>query len=133
MNLMQCPTCGYESIADEAVFCPHCRHQFRELESDVVFETPHFPPMDHRVRTPGTDEKLSKREIHMIQIQLIQPAVLIMIAVGAVLYAGIGPVQGMAITLSSIEIRYGGFLCIVTGAVIAWFFYRISLYRIEAS
>lgn len=128
---MQCPACGYETVPEEAVFCPHCRHRFQEPELDVSFRTPRFKPkpVPYHCRD---DDRLSGREIRKIQIQLLQPAVLVMIALAAGLYLAVGRIQDLTFSSSFFEIRYGGLLCLVTGALLAWIFYRIALWWIQS-
>ena len=132
---MQCPICGYEGIAEEAVFCPHCRHQFRELEYEVFFDNSTSPCIRYSEQlvnpwlTPFTG-----KEIRQMEIQLYLPAILLMLSLAVVLYVSIGRIPELyRHGLFGVEIRYGGFLCLFIGALIGWIFYRIALYRIESS
>ena len=70
-------------------------------------------------------------QVRQIQVGLLQPALLVMLATAAVLYLASGRIADLAVWVSSVEIRYGGFLCLLAGAIIGWIFYRIMLHRIE--
>lgn len=126
---MQCPTCGYEGIAEESVFCPQCRHQFREPEYEVIFDNPPPAPAPRQARKPAA-EPFTGKEIRQMQVQLLQPALLLMLSLAAVLYLSSPRIPELAATVSSVEIHYGGFLSLLVGAVVAWIFYRVVLYRI---
>ena len=129
---MQCPICGYEGIDEEACFCPHCRYQFIEPEPDAIFESPVlYEPPRHQTGTSKAEGRFSKKEIHQMEVQLLQPAILLMIVIAAVSYLAFGQMPQLAVRISSVEIPYGGFLSLFVGAVIAWVFYRITLYRIQ--
>lgn len=127
---MQCPACGYDGIAEEAVFCPHCRHQFQEQEPDVIFESPPVykpeQPEEHAV----SGDLFVENQVRQIRAQLLQPALLVMLSTAAILYLASGRINELAVTVAAVEIRYGGFLCLLAGAIIGWFFYRIMLYRL---
>jgi hypothetical protein len=126
---MQCPTCGYESIAGEAVFCPQCRHQFREPEYELIFDSPPHPVPEQRGSRKADGDIFTKKEIRQMQVQLLQPAILVMLSLAAALYLSIGRISELSVTVSSLEIRYGGLLSLVTGAIFAWIFYRVVIYR----
>jgi hypothetical protein len=128
---MQCPICGYEGIAEEACFCPHCRYQFLEPESEIFESPPHFTQQRWAGTTTPADGRFSKKEIHQMEIQLLQPAILLMLAIAAVSYIAIGRMPELAVRISTVEIPCGGFLSLFIGAVIAWIFYRIVLFRIQ--
>jgi hypothetical protein len=129
---MQCPTCGYESIAEEAFFCPQCRHQFREPEYEVFFDNAPHPVPEHRVSCKADADMFTKKEIRQMQVQFLQPAFLVMLSVAVVLYFSTPRISELALMVSSVEVRYGGLLCLFIGAVFAWIFYRVVLYRITS-
>jgi hypothetical protein len=128
---MQCPTCGYEGIAEEACFCPNCRYQFRVPENDVVFDSSPPDGMDYYSPRARDSGKLTKKEIRILEIQLLQPAFLLMLALTVVFYTASSRIAELSFMVSSTEIRYGGFLCFGAAAVIAWIVYRILVYLIE--
>jgi hypothetical protein len=128
---MECPACGYDGIAEEALFCPHCRHKFQELEFDEMFESPPVyepeQPEEHGV----SGDLFVENQVRQIQVQLLQPAILVMLSTAAVLYLASGRIADLAVTVAAYEIRYGGFLCLLAGAIVGWIFYRIVLLRIR--
>jgi hypothetical protein len=77
---MQCPDCGYD-VDDAAVFCPQCRYHFQETDEAPVVPDTTIP--DTPVRYGEIDESifeerqktLSDKELRMLKIQLLQPAV----------------------------------------------------------
>jgi hypothetical protein len=129
---MQCPACGYDGIAEEASFCPNCRHPFRETESDVIFESPPQYLPEPRPARKSPKEKLTRKEMLQFEVQLLQPAVILMLALAAVFYLSSGRIAELSVSVLSSEIRYGGVLCLIAGAVIAWIFYRIMLWRVQS-
>lgn len=128
---MQCPICGYEGIAEEACFCPHCRYQFLEPDSEIFESPPHYPPQRWAGTTTPADGRFSKKEIHQLEVQLLQPAIILMLTFAVVFYIAIGRMPELAVRVSSVEIPYGGIISLLVGAIIAWIFYRITLYRIQ--
>jgi hypothetical protein len=128
---MQCPACGYDPVDDEAWFCPNCRYQFRGPEPGETGErSPPYEPEPEAWQERDGDAG-GIPGIRGIQVQLLQPALMVMLASAAILYLASGQVAGLAFTFASFEIRYGAFLCLVTGAIIGWIFYRIVLFRIR--
>jgi hypothetical protein len=128
---MQCPACGYDAIPEEACFCPHCRYQFQVPENDMLFESlPSSVPAGRHCCTPA-DTKFTRKERRTLEVIALQPAVLLMLAVAVIIYTASGRIAELSVTAGTIEIRYGGFACLLAGAVIAWIFYRIVLYRAE--
>jgi hypothetical protein len=77
------------------------------------------------------DELFVAIQARQIQVQLLQPALLVMLATAGALYLAGGRIADLAVTVSSFEIRYGIFLCLFIGAITGWIFYRIMLRRIE--
>jgi hypothetical protein len=130
---MQCPACGYEGIAEDVVFCPHCRYQFREVGEDIYFEDLPSPAYPARHECAMTDQKLSKKEIQLAKIQLLQPVVILILVIAGALYLSSPRVGQLSIMVSTLEIFYGSILCLVTGAVIAGIFYLVVAHRIGRS
>jgi hypothetical protein len=129
---MQCPFCGYDSIADEASFCPQCRYQFREPEQDVTFDTPPSYTARSKSGRKPSGEKFSKKELVELEVRLLGPAVLLMLALAMVFYFSSGRIVELTVPLASEEIRIGGLLSLFVGAVFAWIFYRFMLYRVQS-
>ena len=127
---MQCPACGYDNIADEVCYCPHCRHRFLEPDDEIFENTPSYeaePPAG----LTDLGDLFVENQVRQIRVGLLQPAILVMLATAAVLYLSSARIAGLAVSVSTFEIRYGGFLCLLAGAITGWIFYRIVLRRIE--
>ena len=94
---MQCPDCAYE-VNDTAIFCPRCRFQFRETDTPPVVPGTTIPD------TPGHDAKsdesffeetqkaFSGKELRMLEIQLLQPAILVVLVISLCMYTVISTV-----------------------------------------
>ncbi|HII99709.1 MAG TPA: hypothetical protein HA272_10775 [Methanoregula sp.] len=129
---MQCPACGYDGIAEEVCFCPHCRYQFRALVPEAASDNSMLFEPEPVAGPADAGDLFVEIQARQIQIQLLQPALLVMLATAGALYlAGGGRIADLAVTVSTFEIRYGIFLCLLAGAIIGWIFYRIMLRRIE--
>lgn len=126
---MQCPACGYDGISEEALFCPHCRHRFLEPD-DEIFENPPVYEPEHSAEYADMGDLFAENQVRQIRAQLLQPALIVMLSTAAILYLSSGRIAELAVTVAAFEIRYGGFLCLVAGAIIGWIFYRIALHRI---
>jgi hypothetical protein len=128
---MQCPACGSD-IDEDVVFCPHCRYQFGVPEDDVIFEN----APDPSPRTPafgGSDKRFSAKEIRFAKVLLLQPVILLTIAIAGALYLASPRIGQMSIMVSAMEIFYGGALCLVAGAVVAGIIYLVIAYRLGRS
>jgi hypothetical protein len=127
---MQCPSCGYDGIADDACFCSHCRYQFREPETEAIFEQIPSPRLQHPAEYRLSDSSTRQRT-RRLEVMLIQPAVLLMIFFTVVFYVSLGRIAELTFSVASLEVRYGGFVCLLAGTILAWIFYRLMLMRIE--
>ena len=131
MESMQCPFCGSEGIAEDVVFCPHCRYQFRQPEPGPVSVAHEETfPAEPGNRSPER-ETFAPGEVRLLEVMVLQPAVLLMIFIATALYLTIGQIPGLVMNVSGAEVRYGGVLCFIAGAFVAWVFYRVILLRIR--
>jgi hypothetical protein len=128
---MQCPACGSDGVAEDVVFCPHCRYQFRQPEEDRVYENQPAPVS--YVHTGVSDQKFTKKELQLAKIQLLQPFILLTIAVAGAFYLSSPQIGQMSITLSNREIFYGSILSLISGAVVAAIFYLVITFRLGRS
>ena len=126
---MQCPSCGYENIAPGAVFCPNCRFQFRPQEPDPVAPLYEPIPADEYPLDPDTSAPVD--ETRLIEVLLLEPALILMIFTTGALWFALGGIANLAVTVSGVEVRYGGAICLLGGILTAWIFYRISLWRLH--
>jgi hypothetical protein len=126
---MQCPACGSEGIDEDVVFCPHCRYQFRVSDDDVVFEN---QPVYGSPRRSGgiADQRFSKKELRLAKVQLLQPTFILAIALAGALYLSSPRISQMSVTVASMDIYFGGVLCLVLGALVAAIFYFVVAYRL---
>jgi hypothetical protein len=130
---MQCPSCGYDGIAEEVVFCPHCRYQFRVTDDDIIFENPPDHPARITYDTLHPDRKFSEADIRLAKLQLLQPAILLMIATAGALYLSTPRIAQMSIVVSGTDVFYGSILCLILGAATAGIFYLVLAWRIRKS
>jgi hypothetical protein len=123
--------CGHGGIADDACFCPSCRHQFRQPEPDVTFDQyPQVVPPYAHDPAPGPEPAVPGTG-HILDALLLQPAVLVMIFVAAVTYLTIGSLSQFSVTLAGAEFRLAGVVSLGIGVIVAWIFYRFMLVRME--
>jgi hypothetical protein len=128
---MQCPACGYDGIDEGAFFCPNCRHQFREPENDVYFDRPENDATVADDYCQYGAPVFTEKEIRRIEVQLLQPAILVMLVTAAALYLTIGQVPVLAVHAGGFEIHTGGLVSFFAGVIAGWIFYRVALYRVE--
>ncbi|MDD1683521.1 MAG: zinc-ribbon domain-containing protein [Methanoregula sp.] len=127
---MQCPDCGYE-VDDTAVFCPHCRFQFRDTDDrPVVPGTPVDTPV-HDVRIDEsifeqTPQTFSDRELKQLEVQLLAPAVLIVLIISLFTYTVISTVPFIPITLAGLNFGVIGIICLVCGLVAGMVFFILA-------
>ena len=139
---MQCPNCGYE--ADEAsVFCPQCRFQFRDvidvpaqtgdtfidlpergmIADDAIFEEP---------QPAGTHQVFTAKEIRQMEVQLMQPAILIILIISLVTYSLIMSIPFIPVTIAGLEFGITGIICLACGLFFGMvFFFLVRKYLVK--
>ena len=133
---MQCPDCGYE-VDNAAVFCPQCRFQFQETD-DAPFPDPSIP--DTPVQDREMDESIfeerqktfSDKELRMLEVQLMQPAVLVVLVIALITYTLIGTIPFIPLTIAGLNFGITGILCLACGilaGIVFFFFFRRSLLK----
>jgi hypothetical protein len=132
---MQCPDCGYE-VDNSAVFCPQCRFQFRDTDNRPAVPGTTFP--DTPVHDVGIDESIfeqtpqafSDKELRQLEVQLLAPAVLIVLIISLFTYAVISTVPFIPITLAGLNFGVTGIICLAFGlfaGIVFFFLVRRSL------
>jgi len=131
---MQCPDCGYE-VDNAAVFCPQCRFQFQETDDapfpgTAIPDTPvHEGEMDESI-FEDSPKTFSDKEIRMLEVQLMQPAVLVVLVIALVTYTLIGTIPFIPLTIAGLNFGITGILCLACGilaGIVFFFFFRRSL------
>jgi hypothetical protein len=122
---MQCPDCGYE--ADEAsVFCPQCRFQFRDIieepapYTDTIIDLPERGVIADEnildeVQPAGLQRMFSDRELVQLQVQLITPAVLVVLILSLLTYTVISAVPFVPLTIAGLDFGITGIICLACG------------------
>ena len=131
---MQCPDCGYE-VDNAAVFCPQCRFQFQETEDAPFPDTtiPDAPVYDREMDESIFEESqktFSDKELRMLEVQLMQPAVLVVLVISLVTYTLIGTIPFIPLTIAGLNFGITGILCLACGilaGMVFFFFSRRSL------
>jgi hypothetical protein len=139
---MQCPDCGYE--ADEAsIFCPQCRFQFRDIievpaqTGDTFIDLPERGTIadDDIFEEPspaGTQTAFTAKEIRQMEVQLIQPAILIVLIISLVVYSLIGSIPFIPVTIAGLDFGIAGIICLACGlfsGIVFFFLVRRSLVK----
>jgi hypothetical protein len=134
---MQCPDCGYD-VDDAAVFCPQCRFRFQETD-DTAF-VPATPLPEGRVNNTETDESIfeekqkafSSKELRILDLQLIQPAILVVLVISLFVYTLISAIPFIPLTIAGLNFGVTGILslaCGILAGMIFFFFLRRSLQK----
>jgi hypothetical protein len=117
---MQCPDCGYE-VDDAVVFCPQCRYQFREAQESGCQEIQTEDPLFEDKPTG-----FSEKELRQLEVQLLQPALFLVVVVSAGLYLLISPLQLFTIYLSGLSIALGAGLSFLIGIAAGLLFFFLA-------
>lgn len=128
---MQCPFCGSDGLAGDVVFCPHCRYQFRPVDPVAGEESRDsgvLPVQDYCGAPPGPEPE---GEARIPEVLLIQPAILFMIFIAVVVYTVIGSLPAFGVRIAGSVVNMAGLVCLLTGAISAWAFYRLMLARLR--
>ena len=133
---MQCPDCGYE-VDNAAVFCPQCRFQFQETEDAPFPDTtiPDAPVYDREMDESIFEESqktFSDKELRMLEVQLMQPAVLVVLVISLVTYTLIGTIPFIPLTIAGLNFAITGILCLACGilaGMVFFFFFRRTLVK----
>lgn len=125
---MQCPDCGYE-VQDTSNFCPHCRFQFRNIieeeppqAADTFIDLPERGIIsDERVlEEPRSGEILrtfSEKELRQLEIQLLQPSVLVVLIVALFTYSVLYSVPFVPLSVAGLNLGFTGVISLASGII----------------
>jgi hypothetical protein len=128
---MQCPDCGYE-VNDTAIFCPRCRFQFRETDTPPVVPDTTIPDIHvHDVKSDEiffeeTQKAFSGKELRMLEIQLLQPAFLVVLVISLCMYTVLSTVPFIPITVAGQSFGMTGIVCLACGLVAGMVFFILA-------
>jgi hypothetical protein len=133
---MQCPACGYEAD-DAAIFCPHCRYQFRDISEEpyqagnTLIDLPERGVIaDESVLEETSPEERQKgftdKEIRQLEVQLLQPAVLVVLIIALVTYTLLSGVPFVPVTFAGQNFSATGVLCLASGLIAGVLFFLIA-------
>jgi hypothetical protein len=128
---MQCPDCGYEAD-DAAFFCPQCRYQFREAAGEPEYAGD--PVSGQPDRGIITDEQISEErtkgfpagELRQLEVQLLQPAVLVVLIIALFTYTVIAMVPFVPLTVAGLSFSITGVICLTCGLVCGYVFFFLA-------
>jgi hypothetical protein len=133
---MQCPDCGYE-VDDTAVFCPRCRFPFRETSDTPVVPGTSIPDTPVHDAESGesliekTQQAFSDKELRMLEVQLLQPAILVVLVISLVMYTVISTVPFIPVTVAGLSFGVTGIICLALGLVAGMLFFILSRRSLE--
>jgi hypothetical protein len=133
---MQCPDCGYEAD-DAAVFCPQCRFQFREgteepaAPADTVIDLPERGMIDDVSIFEEEQKGFSLKELRLLEVHLIQPAVLIVLVISLVVYTVISTVPFIPLTIAGLSFGVTGIICLACGLAAGILFFVLARKSLE--
>ena len=130
---MQCPDCGYKADA-AAIFCPQCRFQFRDINeepvqaADTIIDHPERGVIadDSILEVPPTEERdkaFTAKELRQLEVQLLQPAVLVVLIIALVSYTVLSAVPFIPLTIAGLIIGLTGIICLACGLFFGMIFY----------
>ena len=128
---MQCPDCGYE-VNDTAVFCPRCRFQFRETSDTPVVPAATIPdtPVPDAIIDESifeeTQKAFSDKELRMLEVQLVQPAILVVLVISLFMYTVISTVPFVPITVAGLNFGVTGIICLAGGLAAGMVFFILA-------
>jgi len=137
---MQCPGCGYEAD-DAAIFCPQCRFQFRKgadeplfreeinepaAPADTVIDLPEHGMIDDDSIFEEAQKGFSRKELRLLEVQLIQPAVLIVLVISLVVYTVISAVPFIPISIAGQSFGVTGIICLSFGLAAGMVFFILA-------
>jgi hypothetical protein len=135
---MRCPDCGYEAD-NAAIFCPQCRFQFRDIideepaytadtmidlpERGIVADESVFEEQQHEgERLP----QFSEKERRQLEVQLIQPSVLVVLVIALFTYTTLYMVPFVPVSIAGMSIGITGILALACGIVAGLVFYLLE-------
>lgn len=125
---MRCPDCGYEAD-NAAIFCPQCRFQFRDIieepapAGDTIIDLPERGIIaDESIyEEPRPEEERPKmftdKELRQMDVQLMQPAVLIVLIVALFSYTVLYTVPFIPVSIAGLSFGITGIICLTCGVV----------------
>ncbi len=127
---MQCPDCGYEVDAS-AVFCPQCRFQFRDSADETAAASDTV--MDVRERGVISDDSIFEetssgfpdKELMQLEVQLLAPAVLVVLIISLFTYTVIPAIPFTPVTVAGLKFEVPGIVCLTCGLVAGMVFFII--------
>jgi hypothetical protein len=128
---MQCPDCGYD-VDDAAVFCPQCRFRFRHdadepaAATDTVTDVPGGGVIVDDGIFEDTERAFTDKELRLLEVQLIQPAVLVVLIISLLTYSVIFTVPFVPITIAGLNIGVTGIICLACGLFCGLLFFFLT-------
>ncbi len=136
---MQCPYCGYE-VDDDAVFCPQCRFQFREVAEEQGDARDRFIKISKRgvtideslfEETKKTRKGFSEKELRELRVQLITPAVLVILMVSLFVYTVISSISLPLVTVAGFTFGLTGIICLSCGLLAGIIFFAVTQWSLR--
>ncbi len=133
---MQCPDCGYEA-EDDVIFCPQCRFRFRDATGELVPEADTGTGLPGRSiieeeclfeapRSEVRQRTFTGKELRQMEVQLLQPAVLVVLIICLVSYTVLSAVPFIPVTIAGISFGITGIVCLAPGLVAGFIFFILA-------
>jgi hypothetical protein len=134
---MHCPDCGYDAD-DAAIFCPRCRFQFRDIiEEEPVHGTGTIIDLPERGIIPdetvpeeteasGRVQAFSEKERRQLELQLLQPSVVVVLVVALFSYTVLGSVPFVPLSVAGMSLGTAGIICLACGIVAGLLFHYLE-------
>lgn len=131
MISMQCPDCGYEADYT-SVFCPQCRFQFWDIANgpptagDVDPDLPESGIIIDESIFEESQKGFSDTELKELQVQLVQPAVLVVLIVFLFIYTAISAVPFIPLSVGGLNFGVTGIVSLAWGLGAGLVFFIIA-------
>jgi hypothetical protein len=134
---MRCPDCGYDAD-DASNFCPHCRFPFRDIIDDepplaagTYIDLPERgiiadETMLEETRAGEKLQAFSDKERRQLEIQLLQPSVLVVLVVALFSYSVLYSVPFVSLSIAGLSLGITGIVCLASGLVAGLVFYSVA-------
>jgi hypothetical protein len=133
---MQCPDCGYEAD-DAAVFCPQCRFQFRDIAEeppetgDTVMDVPEREEIPDDSIFEEAQKGFSYKELRLLEVQLVQPAILVVLIISLFTYTVISTVPFIPITIAGLSFGVTGIICLACGLAAGMVYFILARWSLK--
>jgi hypothetical protein len=119
-------------VEDTAVFCPQCRYQFRDGAGEPAAaggtgkDEPGYEDIADNSIYEEAPRGFPDKELMQLEVQLITPAILVVLLVSLVTYTVVAAIPFIPITIAWMSFGVTGIICLACGLVAGILFFIIA-------